>query len=143
MIRAYLGIMQTRLGRRLAWSLACPDDVADVPIPPGMLITLTENAIKHGIEPAADGGRIRIEAARENARVIPGWTVTVLDTGAGFDTPADGRPEGTGLANLRERLRLALGPSASVVLEREAGVTRARLFLPDSVLPPLPGELRP
>lgn len=141
-VRGYLSVMQQRLGARLVVDWQVPTEALSLPVPPACLQTLAENAIKHGIEPAALGGCIRIEAARENARLVPGWTVTVLDTGAGFDAPAEGRREGTGLANLRERLRLALGPAASVVLEREVGVTRARLFLPDAVQPPLPGALR-
>ena len=60
LIRAYLGIMQTRLGRRLAWSMELPAALEEVAIPPGMLITLVENAIKHGIERAPQGGRVDV-----------------------------------------------------------------------------------
>lgn len=134
-VRGYLSVMQQRLGERLAVDWQVPAEALSLRVPPACLQTLAENAIKHGIEPAAGGGRIRIDAARVDAHREPGWIITVLDTGAGFDAPADGRSDGTGLANLRERLRLALGPSASVVLEREAGVTRATLFLPDAALP--------
>ncbi|MBU6269850.1 MAG: histidine kinase [Betaproteobacteria bacterium] len=134
-VRGYLSVMQQRLGERLAVDWQVPAEALSLRVPPACLQTLAENAIKHGIEPAAGGGRIRIDAARVDAHREPGWTITVLDTGAGFDAPADGRGDGTGLANLRERLRLALGSSASVVLEREAGVTRATLFLPDAALP--------
>jgi signal transduction histidine kinase len=125
-VRGYLAVMQQRLGPRLDVRWEVPDDALSASVPPAALQTLVENAIKHGIEPLAAGGAITVRAARDGAA---GWLVDVLDTGAGFDTPS-GRPEGTGLANLRERLRLALGQDASVVLERDGGVTRARLRLP-------------
>ncbi len=125
MIRAYLGIMQTRLGRRLAWSLACPDDVADVPIPPGMLITLTENAIKHGIEPVPQGGRVDVAVARDGDAVV----LAVSDTGAGLGATAPG--SGIGLANIRERLRLVYGARAALDLEEnDPRGFRARITLP-------------
>ncbi len=129
MIRAYLRIMQTRLGARLRWSVAVPEDLEDAALPPGMLITLVENAIKHGVEPVPSGGRIDVIAKREahadGARV----TLTVADTGAGIiGAPA---VRGIGLANIRERLALLYGERA--VLETDANVPRgfvARLVLP-------------
>ena len=131
MIRAYLGIMQTRLGRRLAWSLACPDDVADVPIPPGLVITLAENAIKHGIEPAPQGGRVDVTVARAGEDVV----LEVSDTGAGLGASAPG--SGIGLANVRERLRLVYGDRAVLDLEEnEPRGFRARITLPAARVPP-------
>jgi len=125
MISAYLGIMQTRLGRRLAWSIACPDDVAGVPIPPGLVITLAENAIKHGIEPAPQGGRVDVAVARAGEDVV----LEVSDTGAGLGASAPG--SGIGLANVRERLRLVYGDRAALDLgENEPRGFRARITLP-------------
>ena len=133
MIRAYLGIMQTRLGRRLAWSLACPDDVADVPIPPGMLITLAENAIKHGIEPSPQGGRIDVALGRVGDDVV----LAVNDTGTGLGAAAPG--SGIGLANIRERLRLIYGERAALELEEnDPRGFRARITLPAARPRPLP-----
>jgi sensor histidine kinase YesM len=99
-----------------------------------MLITLVENAIKHGIEPMPQGGRIDVTARclshPDGARIV--WSV--VDTGAGLV----GAPcvHGIGLANIRERLALQYGPRA--VLETEANDPRgfvARLVLP---LDPVP-----
>src|SRR6478672_7401275 len=63
---AYLAIMRTRFGRRLTFALDIPDALRDAPLPPGLLITLVENAVKHGIERAPDGGDIRVTARRSS-----------------------------------------------------------------------------
>jgi len=112
---AYLSIMRTRLGPRLRYSIDVPPALADVSLPPGMLITLVENAIKHGIEPAPAGGHIAVTAARDGDDVA----ITVTDTGAGLD--GGGAPgQGIGLANIRERLALLYGTQASLDLSENA-----------------------
>ena len=125
LIRAYLGIMQTRLGRRLAWSVDLPAELEPLNVPPGMLITLVENAIKHGIERSPQGGRVDVTIAREGARL----SLAVADTGAGLDdAPA---PSGIGLANIRERLDLLYGDQAALDLtENEPRGFRARILMP-------------
>ena len=129
MVSAYLAIMQTRLRERLAYTIDVPDAVGGEPIPPGMLITLVENAIKHGIEQSPSGGAIavtaRLEATGDGARLA----ITVADTGAGLGSAAPG--QGIGLANIRERLALLYGDRASLELEENAPRGfRARLTLP-------------
>ncbi len=125
MIRAYLGIMQTRLSRRLTWQVRVPDELAEIAIPPGMLITLTENAIKHGIEPRPQGGDIDVSVERHGDDL---W-LTVADTGAGFtNKPSD---SGIGLTNVRERLELLYGRAATLELEaNEPRGFRARIVMP-------------
>ena len=125
MIRAYLGIMKTRLGRRLQWSVHVPEELETVPIPPGMFITLTENAIKHGIEPSPRGGRVDVSVARERDAIA----LCVADTGVGLtDVPST---SGIGLANIRERLALLYGSAATLELsENEPRGFTARILLP-------------
>jgi sensor histidine kinase YesM len=126
LVRAYLSIMRTRLGRRLEFAVSIPDALGDTPLPPGMLITLVENAIKHGIEPWPPGGRVDITACAAGERL----EVSVADTGAGLEgvaTPGTG----IGLANIRERLALLYGERATLELEEHAprGFV-ARILLP-------------
>jgi sensor histidine kinase YesM len=127
--RAYLSIMRTRLGRRLDFTVAIPPALGDVPLPPGMMITLVENAIKHGIEPWPPGGRVDVTATVHDDRV----ELVVSDTGAGLDeAPLPGA--GIGLANIRERLALLYGERAALELEENAPRGfRARIVFPREV----------
>src|SRR5208283_2206210 len=109
LVQAYLAIMRVRLGPRLAFSVLIPRELESFRLPPGMLITLVENAIKHGIEPHAPGGEVRVTAMRQEGRVV----VTVADTGAGISNMPG---PGIGLANIRERLQLLCGDRAELCL---------------------------
>ena len=106
-VRAYLEIMQIRMGARLRTELSVPDALKAVPFPSMMLQTLVENAIKHGLEPKTGGGTIWIMVVDKGERVA----ITVADDGIGFGTATTG--SGIGLRNLRERLNLAYGADAS------------------------------
>jgi LytS/YehU family sensor histidine kinase len=126
LVEAYLQIMKRRLDRRLDFDVAIPPSLGATAVPPGMLITLVENAIKHGIELSPDGGRIVVSA---QALEPEGLVLTVADTGAGLAGDQPG--QGIGLANVRERLALLFGDAA--MLELEANEPRgfiARIHLP-------------
>jgi len=60
---AYLNILKMRIGPRLTFGIELPPELRDHPFPPNLIISLVENAIKHGIEPSADGGSITLAAA--------------------------------------------------------------------------------
>ncbi|HKU87209.1 MAG TPA: histidine kinase [Casimicrobiaceae bacterium] len=106
---AYLDVQQVRMGRRLSWVVDVPATLRTHPYPPMMLISLVENAIKHGLNPAIDGGMIRI-SARAGER---GLTMSVADTGGGL-TRAKG--SGVGLSNIRARLTAMHGGAARLTL---------------------------
>ena len=108
--RAYLDILKLRMGERLALQIQVPDGLMGVAMPPMMLQTLVENAIKHGLEPVSGGGTIWILAREDQGKVA----VTVADDGRGFGTETSGT--GIGLRNVRERLALAYGDQASFAI---------------------------
>ena len=114
LVRAYLDILKVRMEERLQVSFAVPDGLRSADFPPMMLQSLVENAIKHGLEPKAEGGRLEV-----GAEIVHGdLQVTVADTGLGF-APGGASTSGTGLglANIRERLKLLYGARASLVIE--------------------------
>jgi signal transduction histidine kinase len=105
--RAYLEILKIRMGERLTLRVEVPEPLKGVAMPPMMLQTLVENAIKHGLEPVTGGGTIWILAREVDGKVA----VTVADDGRGFSEVGGGT--GIGLKNVRERLKLAYGDKAS------------------------------
>ncbi len=114
LVRAYLGIMQIRMGARLRFDIDSPDALGDAQIPTMTLITLVENAIKHGLEQKPDGGIISVTVGKDSGNLRK-LRLEVADTGGGFSTAASGT--GIGLANIRERLNTLYGERASLILE--------------------------
>ena len=112
-VTAYLNIQQIRMGRRLAFAIDVAEPLRSARMPALMLVTLTENAIKHGLGPSREGGRIDLRASIEGDRL----RVQVADTGHGFAKAAGG---GTGLANIRARLAALFGNAASLSLSLNA-----------------------
>ncbi|HET9389063.1 MAG TPA: histidine kinase [Steroidobacteraceae bacterium] len=110
LIEAYLRIQQVRMGSRLSYGIRIPHALKDLKVPSVMLLTLVENAIKHGVGPAADGGSVGVSAARE----VTVLTLRVIDSGLGMKAQAG---SGSGLANVRARLALRYGGRASLSLE--------------------------
>jgi signal transduction histidine kinase len=137
-VRGYLDVMQIRLGERLRVRYEVAIDPGQGPVlPPAALQTLVENAIKHGIEPKPQGGEFVVSASSSASA----WVIEVIDSGRGLPTGSAGSHGGTGLANLAERLRLALGADARLSLEsREGGGARARIVLPLSLSGPKTAE---
>lgn len=127
LLQAYLELMTIRMGARLTYALDLPEPLRDVPLPPMLLQPLVENAIRHGIEPQIDGGRIDVSARRIDGML----ELTVADTGLGPDAPSAQPGTGLGLANVRERLRALYGEQAHLNLQpnQPAGAL-ARLILP-------------
>jgi signal transduction histidine kinase len=106
LVRAYLELMHMRMPDRLQFSLHADDSAQGLYCPPMTLLTLVENAVRHGIDPSEEGGRIDVRVQVQNGRL----RIQVVDTGVGLQATSDGL--GTGLSTLRERLQLAFGGDA-------------------------------
>jgi sensor histidine kinase YesM len=127
MARAYLAIMQTRMGQRLQVEIDLPDDLANFHMPPAMLISLVENSIKHGIEPSVKGGWVRVFAAQVASLPdkAPRFIIGVADSGCGLTTTATVATTATkkpieygglGLTNIRERLAVLYADNATLTI---------------------------
>jgi hypothetical protein len=131
-VRAYLALMAARMPR-LRYTVAAPPDLLDAPCPPLMLISLAENAVKHGVEPKIGPAHIAVEARRTPAG---GLALSVADDGAGFGHETTSG-SGLGLVNIRERLAQLYGPRATLGLQaRPGGGVVATLTLPLPQAPP-------
>jgi len=109
LIDSYLAIFQVRMGARLAYRVEIPDSLKPLRIPPLVLLTLVENALKHGLTPLIEGGFISITAVQDHASIV----LRVIDTGSGMDLRSG---YGFGLANVRQRLVMLYGASAVLTL---------------------------
>jgi hypothetical protein len=108
--RAYLEVLRVRMGERLKIHFDIPTNLAALAFPPLALSTLTENAVKHGLNPLTEGGAIEITARAQDGRLA----VIVADTGAGLQRNSG---SGTGIANLRARLTALYGDSGTLAFE--------------------------
>jgi hypothetical protein len=125
-VAAYLGLMRSRMPR-LAVRIDVPAELRDAPCPPLMLISLAENALRHGVEPKVGPALVSVTACRQaDGRLA----VTVEDDGVGFGGAASAGT-GIGLANIRARLAQMHGDRAALALKsRPEGGVSATLLLP-------------
>ncbi len=107
LVRDYLSIMQIRMGQRLRFHIQADEVALAQPFPPAMLISLVENAVKHGLERASRAGAIVITAVLHSDAL----RVQVCDDGVGL---TEQMGQGFGLSNIHERLQLLYGDRASL-----------------------------
>lgn len=124
----YLAIEAVRFGERLQVDWALDPAAGQALLPPLLLQPLVENAVKHGVEPCPDGGRLRIETLRKGARVVVRLHNTVPATRSAT-VPAPGG-HGMALANVRERLALLHDLSCEFHAGPSADGYAVRLVLP-------------
>jgi sensor histidine kinase YesM len=136
-LRRYIEIQQTRLGDRLRFEEVIAPEVMDCLVPALFLQPLVENAIRHGIEPSASPGLVRVIVQPQGARL----GVTVEDNGAGLTGKEDerGGGAGIGLPNLNSRLETLYGAEHKIEFRPrpEGGVT-VRVEIPLRQGPPAP-----
>jgi len=118
LISNYLDIMKLRIGKRLEYDICLQDDIIDCAFPPLLLQPLIENAVIHGIEPLAAGGKIVISISKDNHKLV----ITVSDTGKGLQTE---NIKGFGLSNIRDRIMSIYGNDGCLIIKenKPCGVT--------------------
>ena len=128
--RSYLELLRVRMAERLAYSIVADADLNPLPFPPMIVVTLVENAIKHGLEPSEHGGRIEVRAQRRGATL----EVTVRDDGVGLDAQS-AQGTGVGLANVRRQLTGRYGAAAKLRLQPQSPGFSATIEIPLAVDP--------
>jgi two-component system, LytTR family, sensor histidine kinase AlgZ len=121
--RRYLAIEQIRFGKRLRIQWELDPAAGSARVPPLMLQPLVENAVRHGVEPAPDGGLLRIRTQVQRGRAVVSIANTVLD---GSSNPG----HGIALANVRERLRLMHDVAAQFDAALDGEVFRVKIVVP-------------
>jgi len=129
-LEPYLEIEQARLGERLTVVMQIEPDTLDARVPHLILQPLLENAIRHGIAPRIEAGRIEVTAARSaDGRFVH---LEVRDDGPGLDSDTRAtQRKGVGLANIRSRLEQLYGTGQRFELaNRREGGARVKISLP-------------
>jgi signal transduction histidine kinase len=132
LIRSYLDLIKMRIEDRLEVEFAVPEGVDSAEFPPMMLQSLVENAIKHGIEPKPEGGKVTVAARIQDGQL---W-VEVRDTGVGLTGSVDklvapASDSGIGLQNIRERLAMLYpGKGRLILISDERTGTVVRIVIP-------------
>lgn len=125
LVRAYLELYRIRMGARLAFHIEADPELYPIPFPPTLVMTLVENAVRHGLEPAG-GGLIQVRAQRHGDML----SVEVTDNGAGFGSAASSGT-GVGLANVRRQLAARYPDLGRLTLHAaEPRGARARISVP-------------
>ncbi len=125
---SYLAVMKVRMGERLEYDIDVPAELRTHAFPPLILISLVENAIKHGIEPKMGGGHVWISAEIIQRGAGPAVAVNVEDDGLGL---RPGLSDGVGLANVRAQLETRYGEQARLTLiSRDGGGVTATVCVP-------------
>jgi two-component system, LytTR family, sensor histidine kinase AlgZ len=119
----YLAIEQIRFGERLVVTWDLDPDAGNARVPPLILQPLVENAVRHGVEPAADGGVIKVRTRVKMGRAVLSIANTV---------PAEPSRPGNGIAlrNVRERLRLMHDVAAQFDTRLDGDVFRVQIVVP-------------
>lgn len=124
-VRSYLALESIRYEERLQVNIDVPKDTEQRPVPPLMLQTLVENAVKHGISKLTDGGIIDLKAVARNGSLY----IRIENSGK-FEKNRRGKA-GIGLANTRKRLELLYGTSADLQISNKQGMVCTEIKIPD------------
>lgn len=116
LVQAYLELMHMRMPDRLQFAIHAEPATLAVPCPPMTLLTLVENAIRHGIDPSEEGGLIDVSVRLQDGRCLAEVKDTGVGLSAGLNNQQTSQGLGTGLANLRERLQLVFAGEAQLSL---------------------------
>ena len=129
--RSYLAIEKKRFGARLIYQIAIETkiDPKRIQIPVLLLQPIVENAVKHGISPKREGGKIDV-TVRQDAEL---FSLEVTDDGNGKTDASSTQTSGTGtgLSNCRSRIQLKHGENAKLSFDRtQNGLTRVSIQIP-------------
>jgi two-component system, LytTR family, sensor histidine kinase AlgZ len=121
--KRYLAIEQIRFGNRLRVTWELDPHAGAARVPPLLLQPLVENAVRHGVEPADEGGTIRVRTRVKLGRALIAITNSV---------PANQSRPGSGMAlrNVRERLRLMHDVAGQFETRLEADAYRVQIVVP-------------
>ncbi|MBZ0207000.1 MAG: histidine kinase [Flavobacteriales bacterium] len=124
MVRSYLSLEAMRYEERLRVHFDVDPALERSPVPPMMLQTLVENAVRHGIAKRKEGGDVHISAVPEQN----GMRILVRNTG--HYVKGRSKEEGLGLRNTEQRLEHIYGNKASLRIFNDGNMVVCEIHLP-------------
>jgi hypothetical protein len=134
LVQHYLDIEKERFEERLRVDVDVPAALRTLPVPCLIVQPLVENAVKHGVAHAVQGGDVRVWARLDGVGASTRLVIAVANTGAPLAESSGHRPERVGLTNVERRLAGHFGPDASLSLTATGGVTLAEVRVPVSAV---------
>jgi signal transduction histidine kinase len=123
-VKAYLALEAMRYEERLRTAIEIQPGLERIPVPPMLLQTLVENAVRHGIANLQGGGDLHIAATRTDGHLV----VTVRNSG--HYEPGQVKGNGIGLRNTRKRLELIYGNNARITIGNKSGMVETQVEFP-------------
>lgn len=123
-VKDYLALERMRFEERLRISFDVDQSLEREPVPPMLLQTLVENAVRHGIAKLTQGGEVIVGARRSGS----GLVLSVRNTGEYIPGQVNG--SGIGLSGTRKRLEMIYGPSATMLIENRDGTVVTEVNIP-------------
>jgi len=131
LVSDYLALEKIRYEERLDYEINVPDGLKSTQVPPLLLQTLAENAVKHGISTLPKGGMIRITAEIDKTTAGDALKLTVANSGTfDPDTKATAQNTSVGIANSRRRLKLLFGEEAGMDIFNREGEVICEVTIP-------------
>lgn len=123
-VKAYLALEAMRYEERLRTSIEVPAELDRQPVPPMLLQTLVENAVRHGVANLPQGGDLHIGAERRGDDLV----LTVRNSG--HYTPGKVNGTGIGLRNTRRRLEMIYNGRARMEIANRGGMVVTEVVVP-------------
>ena len=124
LVRHYLNIYKIRMEERLSYSIIADEKIKQISFSPLIIQPLVENAVKYGLEPKLEGGKIEIKCLIKESFLI----IEISDTGHGLDTNHE---IGIGINNVSQRLNNLYGSDAKLTIKNnEPCGTKAVIKVP-------------
>jgi two-component system sensor histidine kinase YesM len=131
-LQKYCNLQKLRFQDKMTFFIDYDDALANFKIPKVLLQPLVENAILHGMEPAASPCELHVLATLKQEHEASAVCISIQDNGVGFNAQKQQESPGLGLSNVRDRLKLAYENASLSITSPSGGGTQVVIVIPIS-----------